>query len=148
MTINKKDIRSQIQAIADTTHFAVLATEKDGFPYTNIIGYYLEDDLKSLYFFTSKNTRKFKNIQKNSSVSILMDNREIYADKTYLITAITILGKASIVDRDNKHIRQRYLDRYMELGSFTESDFNSLVKIDISRYIVVNRFQEVIEIQP
>jgi heme iron utilization protein len=148
MAINKKGLRSQIQAIADTTHFAVLATDNDGFPYTNIIGYLLDDDLKSLYFFTSRHTRKFRNIQKNPFVSVLIDNREIYADKTYLITAITMLGKASIIDRVHKHIRQRYLSRYMELGSFTESSFNKLIKIDISRYIVVSRFQEVIEMEP
>jgi nitroimidazol reductase NimA-like FMN-containing flavoprotein (pyridoxamine 5'-phosphate oxidase superfamily) len=109
MDINKKDFYKQIQAIAGTTHFAVLATERDGFPYTNIIGYLLDDDLKSLYFFTSSHTRKFRNIQKNPFVAILMDNREIYPDKTSLITAVTMLGKANIIEKDDKHIRQRYL---------------------------------------
>jgi hypothetical protein len=40
-----------------------------------------------------------------------------------------------------------YLEKNIELKDFTESSFNSLVKVNITRYILVDRFQEVIEME-
>jgi hypothetical protein len=41
----------------------------------------------------------------------------------------------------------RYLQKNVELKDFTESSFNVLVKVNVTKYIFVNKFQEVIEME-
>ncbi len=76
-----------------------------------------------------------------------MDNRDKYKDKTFLITAITAIGRASIVGDPPKSILEKYLEKNIELKQFTESTSNVLVKVNITEYIVVNRFQEIINME-
>ncbi len=147
MNICRKDLCKKIKSISEQIRFAVLATDSNGCPYTNLIGFLLSQDLKSLYFFISKNSRKYENILNNPNICILMDNRDKYKDKTFLITAITAIGRASIVGDPPKSILEKYLEKNIELKQFTESTSNVLVKVNITEYIVVNRFQEIINVE-
>jgi uncharacterized pyridoxamine 5'-phosphate oxidase family protein len=126
----------------------VLATERSGLPYTNLIGYLLSRDFKYLYFFTPKNTVKYKNIEINPKVSILIDNRDKSSNKKSLITAVTIIGKASIIRNFDRNIINEFLFYYPELMEFTKPGLNSLVKVDIDKYILVSKLQHVIEVKP
>ena len=147
MVICRKDFCKKIKSITDETRFAVLATESNGHPYTNLVGFLLSKDLKNLYFFTSKNTRKHKNILNNPNICLLIDTRDKFTDKTFLITAITIIGKAEVMEDVPGSIVDKYLEKNVELKDFTESSFNVLVKVNVTRYILVDRFQEVIEME-
>jgi len=148
MNARTKDIFKQIKNIADTSSLAVLATEVNGAPYTSLIGYLLSVDLKYLYFFTPKNTEKFKNIEINPNVSILIDNRNKNTGKKSLITAITIIGKASIKEKFDKTILNKFLVDSPELEEFTKTGLNVLVRVNIDKYILVSKLQEIIEIKP
>jgi heme iron utilization protein len=147
MVICRKDFCKKIKSITDETHFAVLATESNGHPYTNLVGFLLSKDLKNLYFFTSKNTRKYRNILNNPEVCLLIDTRDKFPDKTYLITAITLIGKAEIMEDMPGSVVDMYLEKNAELKDFTESSSNVLVRVNITRYILVDRFQEVTEME-
>jgi heme iron utilization protein len=147
MAILRKDLCKKIKSITDETRFAVLATESNGRPYTNLVGFLLSKDLRSLYFFTSKNTRKYRNILNNPNICLLIDTRDKFTDKTFLITAITVIGRAEVIEDMPRSVVDMYLEKNIELKDFTESSFNSLVKVNITRYILVDRFQEVIEME-
>ena len=137
----------KIRRISDKTRFAVLATDSNGCPYANLVGFLMSRDLKNLYFFTSKKTRKYKNIINNPDVCLLIDTRDRFTDKTFLITAITVIGRAEIIEKVPGSIMDKYLEKNVELKDFTESSFNVLVKVNITKYILVDRFQEVIEME-
>jgi heme iron utilization protein len=143
----RKELYKKIKSISGQTRFAVLATESNGCPYTNLVGFLLSKDLKNLYFFTSKNTRKYRNILNNPEVCLLIDTRDKFPDKTYLITAITLIGKAEIMEDMPGSVVDMYLKKNAELKDFTESSFNVLVRVNITRYILVDRFQEVTEME-
>jgi nitroimidazol reductase NimA-like FMN-containing flavoprotein (pyridoxamine 5'-phosphate oxidase superfamily) len=147
MTISKKETIEQIKNIISSERLSVLATDDNGIPHTSLIGFLLDDDLKNLYFFTSSNTKKYKNIENNPKVSLLIDNRDIFLDKTYLITSVTVLGHATIIKKPIIEVVENFLKIHREFKDFIKSDFTVLVKIVISRYIVVNRLKEVIEIK-
>jgi general stress protein 26 len=147
MGISKKDLFKKIANISDLTRFAVLATENNGYPYANLVGFLLSKDLKNLYFFTSQNTRKLKNIKNNANVCLLLDTRDRYPDKTSLITAITITGKANVIKKPSRPIVEKYLAKNAELEEFTKTTHNVLVKVDVTNYVLVNRFKEVIEMK-
>ena len=94
MVICRKELYKKIKSISDEARFAVLATDSNGSPYTNLVGFLMSRDLKNLYFFTSKNTRKYRNIMNNPDVCLLVDTRDRFTDRTFLITAITVIGRA------------------------------------------------------
>ena len=126
----------------------MLATERRGLPYTNLIGYLLSRDFKYLYFFTPKNTMKYKNIEINPNVSIIINNRDKSSNKKTLITAVTVIGKASILEKFDRTIISEFLFYYPELTEFTKPGLNALVKIDIDKYILVSKLQHVVEVKP
>ncbi len=76
-----------------------------------------------------------------------MDTRDKFTDKTFLITAITVIGKAEVMEDVPGSIVDKYLEKNVELKDFTESSFNILVRVNITKYILVDRFQEVIEME-
>jgi len=147
MTIFRNGLYKKIKGISGQTRFAVLATESNGCPYTNLVGFLLSKDLKDLYFFTSKNTRKYKNILNNPEVCLLVDTRDKFTDNTFLITAITVIGRAEVMEDMPDPVVDMYLEKNAELKDFTKSSFNVLVKVSITKYILVDRFQEVTEME-
>lgn len=57
-------------------HLAVLATYYNGQPYSNLAAFAVADNLKHIFFVTSKNTRKYDNIRENKKVAMLIDSRK------------------------------------------------------------------------
>ncbi|MBF0327536.1 MAG: pyridoxamine 5'-phosphate oxidase family protein [Nitrospirae bacterium] len=54
---------------------AVLATVSGNEPYTSLVAYAVTPDMKGLVFATPSATRKFRNLMKNTKVSLLIDSR-------------------------------------------------------------------------
>ncbi len=148
MNVSRKDIFRQIKNITDTSSLAVLATERCGLPHTSLTGYLLSKDFKCLYFFTPKNTKKYKNIEFNPNVSIIIDNRDTKIDKKSSINAVTIIGKASIIEKPTKNLIYKFLIKNPELEEFTKPDLNVLLKVKINQYILVSKFQQTTELIP
>jgi len=61
-----------IKEIIGSQYFAVLNTLGEGLPYSNLVSFAVTDDLRSLVFVTERNTRKFRNMQENINVSLLV----------------------------------------------------------------------------
>ncbi len=144
--IKEKDIKKAIIDVYKDVRFGVLATIWLKSPYTCLIGFILSDDLKKLFFITSDKTRKFSNIEHNNLVSVLIDNRHMFPEKTYLITAITIMGKAEVLKKIPPKIFDSYKNKHPELTDFAASENSRMIKVNISKYILVNKFQEVLEL--
>jgi len=91
---------------------------------------------------------KYKNIKTNPNVSILIDNRDKNSDKKYLVTAVTVIGKASILEKFDRNIINKFIFYYPELTEFTKPKLNVLIKIDIDKFILVSELQKVVEVKP
>jgi uncharacterized pyridoxamine 5'-phosphate oxidase family protein len=55
-----------------TQRFAVLATQQGDQPYINLIAFATSDNHSFILFATSRNTQKYRNIQENEKVAILI----------------------------------------------------------------------------
>ncbi len=64
-------------------HFAVLATDDNGRPYTSLVAYALTPDMRQLVFATPKKTRKYANIIRSSNVALLSPYDEFATDTVY-----------------------------------------------------------------
>jgi len=127
---------------------AVLATQGEGQPYTSLMAYAYTEDLRFLVVATTMSTRKHRNILGESRVALLVDDRSNNGEDFQNATAVTIVGEAFEVGQHEREYYSRlYLDRYPALENFLTSTSTVFLKIDVYNYLLVSKFEDVVEYQ-
>ena len=125
-----------LREVVGTQYFAVLNTLGQDLPHSNLASFAATDDLKSLVFVTGRNTRKYRNIQDNHNISLLIDNRTNKPSDTSQAVAITAVGTAR-EEIDNKSLFQAILlARHPQLRHFVEAPDNAIMLVTVREYIV------------
>ena len=140
-------IREDIYKILSSQQLGVLATYGSEYPYATIVGFAVTDDLSYILFATFRDTRKYENIQSDPHVSILIDSRSNRVEDFSKAQALTVLGSAEDVpENERQEYMSLYLQRYSHLREFISDPNCVLLKIKVHKYILVSRFQEVLEL--
>ena len=138
-----------IRELLESQRLAVLSTQGKEQPYSNLVAFAVTPDLQYLIFATTRATRKYDNLSKHPLVSLLMDNRTNETTDFAEAAAVTVLGRASEVQGDERsQLIKTYLNRHPYLESFVTSPNCALFAVKVERYIMVTRFQDVREIIP
>jgi uncharacterized pyridoxamine 5'-phosphate oxidase family protein len=125
-----------LREIVSTQYFAVLNTIGQGLPHSNLVSFAATEDLRSLVFVTGRNTRKYRNVQDNHNVSLLIDNRTNRPSDTSQATAIAAIGIAR-EEMDNRSLlRDIFLARHPQLRHFVEAPDSAIMLVTIRKYIV------------
>jgi nitroimidazol reductase NimA-like FMN-containing flavoprotein (pyridoxamine 5'-phosphate oxidase superfamily) len=142
----KEQIREILLELFSSQKLAVLGTHQSGQPYGSLVAFAATADLKNLVFATTRATRKFANLQADSRVSMVLDNRSNrVVDFRKAVTA-TALGRAGEVrGEERKKLARLYLAKHPHLREFVASPTCALVKIRVEVYYLVWRFQNVFE---
>lgn len=142
----ERDTRKLLELLLSRQNLAVLATVGGSQPYVNLVAFSSTDDLKTLYFVTSRMTRKFDNLLKNPQVSLLVNNSTNQETDFQTAMAVTILGSAvEITGEEKERILSSYLQKHPSLLEFVRSPSSAIIKVDISALILVTDFQHVTE---
>jgi len=142
-------ILSSIQSLLRSQTLAVLATDRKGHPYSSLVAFVASEDLSSIYFATSRTTRKFENLLLNQQVSLLVDSRSNHTSDFREAEAVTILGEAREVQETEKAACETlYLTRHPQLEAFVRAPTSALVRVHVSTYYHVTRFQNVRTFRP
>lgn len=137
----KYSIKKNLKNILKKQKFAVIATQNKNEPYTSLVTFLAREDFKKIYFPTSKNTKKYENLSKNSKISILIDNRENKPKDIKNAIAVTAVGKSKET-KDDK-IVNNFLKKHPYLKDFINSKDCIMIEINVEKYIVVDNFQNV-----
>jgi nitroimidazol reductase NimA-like FMN-containing flavoprotein (pyridoxamine 5'-phosphate oxidase superfamily) len=142
----KEQIRKILIQLFSSQKLGVLGTHQAGQPYGSLVAFAAVPGLKSLVFATTRATRKFANLQADSRVSMVLDNRSNRVADFRKAVAVTALGRAKEVKgRARKKIAKMFLAKHPHLKEFVDSPTCALVKIRVEVYYVVWRFQNVFE---
>ena len=134
---NFEELSDLIKRVLASQRFAVLATQSEGQPYGNLIAFAEADNLRSLLFVTSRNTRKYSNILASKKVAILIDSRTNQPLDLTNAVAVTALGTIEEVTAgDKNYLSGIYLAKHPELEDFLHKLSNALMKIAVTDYIV------------
>ena len=147
--IDAMEMREIVQGLLNSQRLAVLSTLMSGRPYSNLIAFAVTDDLRDIFFATTKATRKFANLTSQPQVSLLVDNRRNLETDFGEASAVTVLGTAEEVlgpERD-KYLRL-YLKKHPYLEDFITAPTCALIRVKVEKYIMVTQFQEVREVYP
>jgi uncharacterized pyridoxamine 5'-phosphate oxidase family protein len=125
-----------LREIVSTQYFAVLNTIGQGLPHSNLVSFAATEDLKSLVFVTGRNTRKYRNVQDNHNVSLLVDNRTNRPSDTSQAIAIAAIGIAREEIDNRSLLRDIFLARHPQLRQFVEAPDSAIMLVTIREYIV------------
>ena len=140
------EIQSVLGDLFRSQRYAVLATDQRGQPFTSLMAFAASEDLAQLVVLTDRAARKFANLKANSRVALLIDNRENKGSDTQESVAVTAIGEAEELDAlADAHLLQLYLARHPYLAAFAASPSCAIVRVKVSSYQLVSRFQEVVE---
>lgn len=139
----------RMQELFATQRFAVLATAESGQPYLSLMAFAATSDLQYLLVATYRATRKYRNIDADPRVALLVDNRSNQPPNIGQSIAVTALGRAKEVAATEKnHYLEIYLAKHPHLEKFVGSPKCALIKIKVERYFMVSNFQEITEVVP
>jgi len=125
----------------------VLATHHDGEPYTSLVGFAVTQDLKHILFATGRTTRKRANLVGDARASMLVDNRTNRpADFTEASAATAVGVVEEVSDEGRLEFDRIFLAKHPHLESFVHSPSCVRLRLEVSVYMVVTRFQHVIEL--
>ena len=123
-----------------------MATNEFEQPFTSLMAFAAAEDLRQIVVLTERATRKFANLKANCRVALLIDDRENKGSDTQDSVAVTAIGEAQEVDaEDGALLLDLYLARHPYLAEFAASPSCAIVRVKIDSYLLVSRFQKVLE---
>jgi len=89
----------RIRKIIRSENSCVLATTCEDTPLCSLMFYTANDDCTEIYFLSSTETEKAKNISANSTISLLIDTRNNHSkDDFSRACAVTVSGRCDQID--------------------------------------------------
>lgn len=143
-----KKVRVILAELLRTQKLAVLSTvSSDGSAYSNLVSF-AAPQAERLLFATARATRKYANLKQNAQVAILIDNRRNDEADFHEAIAATALGRAvELADGERTAGLVTFLAKFPFLAEFAHSPSCTLFRVDVERFIVVTKFQNVIEVR-
>jgi len=139
--------RERIQELLNSQKFVVLSTQRHGQPYSSLMAFAHTKDLSAILVATGTATRKHGNISTEPRVSLLFDNRSNADSDFHAATALTAVGTImQVVPQERENLQSLYLRRHPGLDAFLREPATAFLKIIIRHYLLVNQFQQVMEL--
>ncbi len=127
----RKDIQDLIQA----NKICVLATVWEGEPHCSLMSYATDDDCREIYMATHKETKKYRNLAANPSVSLLIDSRQDTGKSPSAQTkALTISGKVQKNTDQEKmaDVQKRLFEKHSALKKIFNDPDTEIIIVKIS----------------
>lgn len=139
----RNDSRARLEALLASQPLAVVATAHEGAPYASLVAIAAQGDAR-LFFATTRATRKWRNLEADPRIAILLDDRTREPADFHAAAAATGIGRATeCAGEEAEAARAALLARHPHLADFLASPSTALVRVDIERWYVVTRFQAV-----
>jgi nitroimidazol reductase NimA-like FMN-containing flavoprotein (pyridoxamine 5'-phosphate oxidase superfamily) len=131
----------RIKALVKEKDICVLATVAGDKPHCSLMAYVTDDDCREIYMVTHKESRKYENLMKNRSVSLLIDTREEHpGSRRPEAKALTVSGTFKKIDDKNKKIqvRSKLLDRHPHVREFLDHPDAEILCIRVESFLLLD----------
>lgn len=133
-----------ISKLLDSQNLGVLGTCGTGGPYCSLVGFSQCEDLKQIYFATTRATRKYSNLSETGKASLIVDNRGNRPEDLHETEAVTATGTTrELKGQELDTAREIHLAKHPYLTEFVNSPTSAIFAIDVEGYFLVRRFQNV-----
>jgi nitroimidazol reductase NimA-like FMN-containing flavoprotein (pyridoxamine 5'-phosphate oxidase superfamily) len=132
----------KIKELVRKKNFCVLSTASNDKPYCSLMTYIADKACKEIYMVTHKNTTKFNNLQKNPSVSLLIDSRETQPRSDAQALTIDGIFIALVNESKKQKIRKRMIEKFPHLKNFIFHPEAELIRIKINSFLLLKGLTE------
>ena len=138
-------VRALVRSLVTTQDYAVLCVQGGGQPYGALVAFAFSQDLRHAVFATPVTTRKYRLLSESDHVALVIDDRPDKAGRLMEVRAVTATGRSREIARGREFDRLAGLliARHPYLSSFVRAETCALFRVDIVRFLHVERFQEV-----
>lgn len=130
-------MRKQIRDLIRENKFCVLATVSEGEPHCSLMSYATDDDCKEIYMATLKNTKKYRNLSINPSVSLLIDSRTTAGLDGHVQTrALTVHGTflSGMGEQKGEALKKALMDRHPDLKDFFTNPAAEVIVVKVRTF--------------
>ena len=135
-----QEIFNKVKKLLEAQKYAVIATNKDKIPYTNIIAFASTEGLGNIYFATKKDSTKFLNLINNPCVSLLIDDRKNLSSDIMNATAVSVEAEVKEVNEKKEKLKKILLEKHPELRGFLNEPNCELLKLEVKKYYYIDKF--------
>jgi nitroimidazol reductase NimA-like FMN-containing flavoprotein (pyridoxamine 5'-phosphate oxidase superfamily) len=111
----------KMKDIVKANDLCVLATVSEGKPHCSLMSYVSDEGGREIYLISHRQTKKYFNLMKNPTVSLLIDTREEEKGQRRIdVKALTVIGEfQTIKDQTKKNlIHAKFLKTHPHLSDF------------------------------
>ena len=129
----------KIKALVKEKDICVLSTvSEDARPHCSLMAYVSDEKCREIYMATHSATRKYKNLMHNSSVSLLIDSREITPRQQ--AQALTVSGASQPIDDVHKRdlVEAHLLSKHPHLKDFVKNPDTVMICIKVQSFLLLN----------
>ena len=140
-------MKQRVAALLERQKLAVLSTHNQGQPYASLVVFAATEDLRYLFFATTRATRKYNNIFHDPRVALLIDSRSNKESDIHAAVAVTATGRAQEAgEREKEASLKLYLAKNPHMKAFVLSPTCALFRVRVETYFMVSKFQKVFEL--
>ena len=139
------DVTERLRIMNSTQRHAVLATVSESGPYTSLIAFAMTPDMKNIVFATPKTTNKYRHMQQNKDVSLLIDTRKNTDGDYRKAEAVNLIGAAKPVKKGKRwdELSKILIKKHPVLKKFVHAPTTVLILVEVRRRFHVCRFQSI-----
>ena len=129
----------KMKALMKEKDICVLSTvSEDAIPHCSLMAYAADEKCREIYMATHNTTKKYKNLLHNSSVSLLIDSREITPCQQ--AQALTVSGVFQPIDDANKRdrVESHLLRQHPHLKDFVKNSDTVMICIKVQSFLLLN----------
>jgi len=142
--MDEGELYGKIYEVLTNQLFGVLATIENGIPKAMIVPFTVTNNLKTILFLTKHHTDKFKNIEENEFVTILVDHRPHSSKRITGDFAVSATGHAKVVNLSGATAtKELFLFCHPTLTEYFDNPEYALLSIQVKSYDVSNGISEV-----
>ena len=132
----------KIKELVRKKNICVLSTASNDKPYCSLMAYIADEACKEIYMVTHKNTTKFNNLQKNPSVSLLIDSRETQPRSDAQALTIDGIFIALVNESKKQKIRKTMIEKFPHMKNFIFHPEAEFIRIKINSFLILKGLTE------
>lgn len=120
----------------------VLATVSENRPHCSLMVYTPSQDGKRIFMVTSRSTKKYNNLLRNSSVSLLIDDR--HGSSREETRALTLTGTCAPMaeGEDKERARSALVERHAHLSKFAAHPDSDILEMVVESVLMLQGLSE------
>jgi general stress protein 26 len=127
----------QIKTLLRRQDSCVLATVDGEKPHCSLMAYTLDDMAERIFLITPRDTKKYRNLKRHPSVSLLIDTR---GDGAHEATqALTVAGHCKVLQHGDEisEVKALFAERHTRLQDFLQKDDLAVVCVTIESFLLL-----------